>query len=62
MKRVLKHLERNEKTSLMNIRVTKAEREKIVKKAEAFTRGNISDWLRYAGAHHEPRKEHLVEA
>lgn len=33
---------------LMNFKVTKSEREKILENAREFMGGNISDWIRFA--------------
>lgn len=42
------------KDKLINLKITSAEREAIQKNADRYAGGNISKWLRYAGAHLKP--------
>lgn len=43
--------------SLLNIKVTKADREEMAPLAKEFTNGNISAWLRLAGKYYRPDKD-----
>lgn len=50
---------RREKASLFNFRYNDEEREKIKAKADRFTYGNMSAWIKYAALELEPRPEDL---
>lgn len=52
-----------EKKSLkaINIKLTAEEREAIQALADKYAEGNLSEWLRFAGQHFVPSKEHLVK-
>lgn len=54
----LKHLRPEEKTQL-NIVVSKHEKKIIEQKAARYTKGNMTEWVRYATVHLDPRKEDL---
>ena len=45
---------------LMNFKVTDEERALMQAKADKYTNGNVSDWLRYAGTKLDPKKCDLL--
>lgn len=46
-------------TTLRNFKTTDAEWKEIKAKAKRFARGNVSNWLRYAGMNFTPRAKDL---
>lgn len=56
----LKGLEKEKTDRPMLIRVTESDYQKIKQKADLYTNGKVSKWVRYASLQ-EPRKEDLIE-
>ncbi len=54
-------LKRN-KRKLLNFKANKNERETIQAKANLFTGGNISAWIRYASLNHSPAAQELSKS
>lgn len=53
-------LEKKEKLTLINVKVTKAEKAAIQRRARMYADGNVSEWLRYAGSELSPRKKDIA--
>lgn len=51
---------RKPKPTLVNLKVHKDELKAIMGKAKKYAKGNISFWLRYAGANHIPKRKDLA--
>lgn len=51
---------RKDEPFLLNIKITKKEFTAIKRKAKLHTKGNVSAWLRYAGAKLSPRKQDIA--
>jgi len=54
-----KFFRQNDRSQNMNVRLTKAEREKIQALADEFADGNLSAWMRYAAVNCKPLNRHL---
>lgn len=57
--KTLRHLRKSSKIGFL-VELTRDEKSRIQKKAELYTKGNMSEWVRYASLNLEPRKEDLV--
>lgn len=53
------YLKKVDKTKMHNIRLTDEEQEKIKKKADTYTEGNVSAWMRFASTELTPPKKYL---
>lgn len=51
---------KKEKPALINIKISKEDLVRLKIKANLYTDGNLSHWLRYAGMNHLPSKKDLV--
>jgi hypothetical protein len=49
-----------EASKAINIKLNAEERKTLQKQADKYANGNLSEWLRFAGTHFLPGKEHLV--
>lgn len=62
MQQLLKSsVRRPKKSTNIIVKLDEAERKHIQSKANKFTRGNISEWVRYAAIHLEPKAADLTE-
>jgi hypothetical protein len=52
----------NKKTRTYNYLATAEEYERIKEKAEKYTRGKVSTWIRYAALNYVPKKDELTVA
>ncbi len=46
----------DQKTRILNVKVTEKERQAIIAMAEKYAKGNVSLWLRYAATHFVPKE------
>lgn len=46
--------------SLLNIKVTDRDKKLLVRAAEKYARGNLSEWLRFAGMTFRPKKTQVA--
>jgi hypothetical protein len=60
MHSILKSAIKPIKSEMVNVKLTKAERKLLQMKADKYTGGNVSEWLRYAGMNLDPRAQDLV--
>jgi hypothetical protein len=49
------------KDGLLQVKTNAQEREAMQLKADRYTNGNLSEWVRYSSICLEPRPEHLAE-
>lgn len=56
----LKQAIKPKKNKLLNLKVTPKEMHQIQLKADKYTGGNVSEWIRYASIQLEPRVSDLV--
>jgi len=47
---------KKEKNVLVSFKILPNELQKIQRKADKFTQGNVSEWLRISGMNHQPTK------
>jgi hypothetical protein len=59
--KVIKSVADKQKHSLMTVKVSKAEFERIKAKAKRYAAGNLSEWVRYAAIELEPKPDDLVD-
>jgi hypothetical protein len=45
--------------SLLNLKVSKADRDALNAQAKKYAKGNLSAWLRFAGTQFKPKKSQL---
>lgn len=60
MKTVLKSSIKPTKSEMINLKLSRGERRLIQAKADKFSGGNVSEWIRYAAINLEPRIQDLV--
>lgn len=46
----------------INFKVDLEEHKQLQEQADKYAGGNLSEWLRFAGKHFKPSKEHLVQS
>lgn len=51
---VIKEIENLKKKNLINLKISENELQEIKKKADKYTNGNLSAWLRYAAIKFNP--------
>ena len=61
MKKQKTTLKRMKKAKLINFKVNELELAQIQTKADHYTNGDLSKWLRYAAIELEPKTEDLVK-
>jgi uncharacterized protein (DUF1778 family) len=54
--------EKPKTTTKLVIRVSDADKTAIEKAAKLYAKGNVSNWLRYAGTHHKPSVKDLTKS
>lgn len=59
MSAILKSVVKEVMTSI-GLRVSETERAIIEAKAKKFTKGNVSEWVRYAAINMQPKKEDVT--
>lgn len=52
--------EDKETLKAVNLKLNAEQRKTLQKQADKYANGNLSEWLRFAGTHFVPGKEHLV--
>ena len=57
----LKQLQRENKNKLLTVKVTPSDFDIIRNKAELYTEGNISEWIRYSSTLLNPKSKDLVD-
>lgn len=60
--KLLRHLLKKPNKELKlghTIRLSKSDKARMQKKADAYTDGNVSEWLRYAALRHKPNSKEL---
>lgn len=60
MKSLLKSAVKPTKSEMINLKLTRNERRMIQARADKYTGGNVSEWIRYAAINLEPRIQDLV--
>jgi hypothetical protein len=58
---MLKTLRRDNRTSKVEVRLTKRERALLQASADTYTDGNLSEWIRYASFKHVPHHDEIEE-
>lgn len=53
--------EDKETLKAVNVKLNAEEKKTLQKQADKYAQGNLSEWLRFAGTHFVPGKEHLVQ-
>jgi hypothetical protein len=61
MSKVLKSIKKKEETKIINVRVTDSDRNKIKNKANRYSNGNLSAYMKYALINFTPKEEDLIE-
>lgn len=59
-KTILKSTLKPAKSEMINIKITRLERKLLQGKADKYTNGNVSAWMRYAAINLEPKVQDLV--
>lgn len=53
--------EDKDQTKPIHVKVTDEVKNALQENANLYANGNLSEWLRFAGLHFKPGKEHLVQ-
>jgi hypothetical protein len=61
MPKILKSIKKKELTKIINVRVSENERSKIKNKANRYSNGNLSAYMKYALINFTPKEEDLIE-